>query len=169
MAVQGDSLWMPTFPESTGDSRRMNSNHGTAVVADALCKGITAFDVDAAYRACIGGIYYKSLAPWSGTNPGGWLNRFYIKHGYIPSLRPGEKEWLPDVNPGERRQPIAVTLGTAYDEWCLSRLAASLGPDGDTLKYERPHLTAPKVYTQKTRFFHPQNTYRPVIKLRPQH
>ena len=156
MAVQGDSLWMPTFPESTGDSRRMNSNHGTAVVADALCKGITAFDVDAAYRACIGGIYYKSLAPWSGTNPGGWLNRFYIKHGYIPSLRPGEKEWLPDVNPGERRQPIAVTLGTAYDEWCLSRIAAYLGLDGDRLKYERRALNYRNVYNPETRFFHPK-------------
>ena len=158
MAVQGDSLWMPTFPESTGDSRRMNSNHGTAVVADALCKGITAFDVDAAYRACIGGIYYKSLAPWSGTNPGGWLNRFYIKHGYIPSLRPGEKEWLPDVNPGERRQPIAVTLGTAYDEWCLSRIAAYLGLDGDRLKYERRALNYRNVYNPETRFFHPKDS-----------
>ena len=158
MAVQGDSLWMPTFPESTGDARRMNSNHGTAVVADALCKGITAFDVDAAYRACIGGIYYKSLAPWSGTNPGGWLNRFYIKHGYIPSLRPGEKEWLPDVNPGERRQPIAVTLGTAYDEWCLSRIAAYLGLDGDRLKYERRALNYRNVYNPETRFFHPKDS-----------
>lgn len=158
MAVQGDSLWMPTFPESTGDSRRMNSNHGTAVVADALCKGITAFDVDAAYRACIGGIYYKSLAPWSGTNPGGWLNRFYIKHGYIPSLRPGEKEWLPDVNHGERRQPIAVTLGTAYDEWCLSRIAAYLGLDGDRLKYERRALNYRNVYNPETRFFHPKDS-----------
>ena len=158
MAVQGDSLWMPTFPESTGDSRRMNSNHGTAVVADALCKGITAFDVDAAYRACIGGIYYKSLAPWSGTNPGGWLNRFYIKHGYIPSLRPGEKEWLPDVNPGERRQPIAVTLGTAYDEWCLSRIAAYLGLDDDRLKYERRALNYRNVYNPETRFFHPKDS-----------
>lgn len=158
MAVQGDSLWMPTFPESTGDSRRMNSNHGTAVVVDALCKGITAFDVDAAYRACIGGIYYKSLAPWSGTNPGGWLNRFYIKHGYIPSLRPGEKEWLPDVNPGERRQPIAVTLGTAYDEWCLSRIAAYLGLDGDRLKYERRALNYRNVYNPETRFFHPKDS-----------
>ena len=158
MAVQGDSLWMPTFPESTGDSRRMNSNHGTAVVADALCKGITAFDVDAAYRACIGGIYYKSLAPWSGTSPGGWLNRFYIKHGYIPSLRPGEKEWLPDVNPGERRQPIAVTLGTAYDEWCLSRIAAYLGLDGDRLKYERRALNYRNVYNPETCFFHPKDS-----------
>lgn len=158
MAVQGDSLWMPTFPESTGDSRRMNSNHGVAVVADALCKGITGFDVETAYRACIGGIYYKSLAPWSGTNPGGWLNRFYIEHGYIPSLRPGEKEWLPDVNRHERRQPIAVTLGTAYDEWCLSRIAAYLGLDKDRAKYERRAMNYRNVYNPATRFFHPKDS-----------
>ncbi|MCK5367699.1 MAG: GH92 family glycosyl hydrolase, partial [Cyclobacteriaceae bacterium] len=28
MAEQMDNFWMPTFPEVTGDSRRMNSNHG---------------------------------------------------------------------------------------------------------------------------------------------
>ncbi len=33
-------MWMPTFPEITGDSRRMNSNHAVATVADAAAKGL---------------------------------------------------------------------------------------------------------------------------------
>ena len=40
MAEQMGTKWMPTFPEVTGDSRRMNSNHGIAMVADALYKGL---------------------------------------------------------------------------------------------------------------------------------
>ena len=35
MAEQMGDMWMPTFPEITGDSRRMNSNHAVATVADA--------------------------------------------------------------------------------------------------------------------------------------
>ena len=33
MAEQMGTKWMPTFPEMTGDTRRMNSNHGVAMVA----------------------------------------------------------------------------------------------------------------------------------------
>lgn len=158
MARQTDSLWLPTFPESTGDSRRMNSNHTVAVVADALGKGITDFDVKTAYQAAQNVIYNKSLAPWSADTPAGWLNAFYVKHGYIPALRHGEKEYLPEVNPHEKRQPIAVTLGTSYDEWCLSRIAAYLGRTADKKKYEDRSLNYRNVFNAETRFFHPKDS-----------
>lgn len=45
MAEQMGNMWMPTFPEVTGDTRRMNSNHAVATIADALTKGLK---VDAA-------------------------------------------------------------------------------------------------------------------------
>lgn len=40
MAEQMGNMWMPTFPEITGDSRRMNSNHAVATIADAATKGL---------------------------------------------------------------------------------------------------------------------------------
>ena len=40
MAEQMEQFWMPTFPEITGDTRRMNSNHGVATVIDAYNKGL---------------------------------------------------------------------------------------------------------------------------------
>ena len=105
MAEQMGTGWMPTFPEVNGDSRRMNSNHGVASIADAVAKGL---DVDTlkAYEACRRGIEEKTLAPWSG-NPAGWIDAFYAEHGYIPALRPGEKETDPNVNGWEKRQPVA--------------------------------------------------------------
>lgn len=51
MADQMGNGWMPTFPEITGDSRRMNSNHGVASVADAMVKGLK-IDTIRAYEAC---------------------------------------------------------------------------------------------------------------------
>lgn len=158
MAQQTDSLWLPTFPESTGDSRRMNSNHTVAVIADALCKGVTDFDVNTAYTAARNVIYNKSLAPWSADTPAGWLNAFYVKHGYIPALRHGEKEYLAEVNPHEKRQPVAVTLGTSYDEWCLSRIAAYLGKTADSKRYENRSLNYRNVFNPVTRFFHPKDS-----------
>jgi predicted alpha-1,2-mannosidase len=130
MSDQMEHQWWPTFPEITGDSRRMNSNHGVASVIDAYSKGLRGFDIEKAYQACKGAITEKTLAPWSG-KPAGMLDQFYKDHGYIPALKEGEKETIPEVHSFERRQPVAVTLGTSYDEWCLSQIAKELGKTDD--------------------------------------
>ena len=132
MAEQMGTNWMPTFPEMTGDTRRMNSNHGVAMVADAMVKGLKV-DVERGYEYCKKGITEKTLAPWCG-NKRGYIDDYYWKHGYIPALRKGEKETDPNVSSFEKRQPVAVTLGTAYDTWCLSVLADKLGKK-DEAKY----------------------------------
>lgn len=156
MAEQMDNLWMPTFPEITGDSRRMNSNHAVATIADACVKGLTDFDVEKAYLACKQGIEDKTLAPWSG-KPAGWLDDFYKEHGYIPALAPGEKETVAEVHPFEKRQPIAVTLGTAYDEWCLSRIAAYLQKKDEADYYLSRSYNYRNVFNPATGFFHPKD------------
>ena len=61
MAQQMEHNWMPTFPEVTGDSRRMNSNHGVATVIDSYIKGIRNFDLSAPYEACKLGITQNSI------------------------------------------------------------------------------------------------------------
>lgn len=155
MAEQMGTEWMPTFPEITGDTRRMNSNHGVAMVADALYKGL---DVDAerAYRYCRKGIEEKTLAPWSG-KPASWIDDFYKQHGYIPALREGEAEFDPAVTAFEKRQPVAVTLGTAYDEWCLSRIASYLGKKEDADKYMKLSYNYRTIWNPETKFFHPKD------------
>lgn len=156
MAQQTDSLWMPTFPEVTGDTRRMNSNHGVATIADACAKGLAGFDVELAYEACRRGIEDKTLAPWSG-KPAGELDAFFKRNGYIPALRPGDKETVPEVNSWEKRQPIAVTLGTSYDQWCLSRIAAFLGDSIAEKKYLTLSHNYRNVFNPATKFFHPKD------------
>ena len=126
MSEQMDNFWLPTFPEITGDSRRMNSNHGVITLLDAHVKGLENFDLEKAYLASKGAIMEKTLAPWSGA-PSGELDKFYHENGYIPALRDGEEETIPEVHGFERRQPVAVTLGTSYDQWSLTRIAKSLG------------------------------------------
>lgn len=155
MAEQMGTMWMPTFPEMTGDTRRMNSNHGVAMVADALYKGLKV-DAARAFEYCRKGIEEKTLAPWSG-RPAGWIDQFYQENGYIPALREGEKETDPNVTGFEKRQPIAVTLGTAYDEWCLSRIAEFMGRETEAKKYLERSYNYRNVWNPETKFFHPKD------------
>ena len=156
MAEQMGTNWMPTFPEVTGDSRRMNSNHGVAAIIDAYRKGVTHFDLAKAYDACRKAIEEKTLIPWSG-KPAGWLDDFYKEHGYIPALRPGEKETVANVSIWEKRQPVAVTLGTAYDQWCLSQIAQELGREEEANHYLKCSYNYRNLFNPETHFFHPKD------------
>ena len=155
MAEQMGTQWMPTFPEMTGDTRRMNSNHGQAMVADALYKGLRV-DADRAFEYCRKGIEEKTLAPWCG-KPAGWIDDFYKQHGYIPALREGEEETDPNVHGFEKRQPVAVTLGTSYDEWCLSRIAQWRGDEDARKKYLQLSYNYRHLWNPETKFFHPKD------------
>ncbi|RZK52385.1 MAG: glycoside hydrolase family 92 protein [Pedobacter sp.] len=128
MTEQMPKAWMPNFPEVTGDSRRMNSNHAVAMVADANAKGLKGFNLQQAYTVA------------------------------NPSLAPGEKETVPEVHGWERRQPIAVTLGTVYDEWCLSKIASAIGKKEEADYFLERSKNYRKVFNPETKFFHPKDT-----------
>lgn len=155
MADQMGNGWMPTFPELTGDSRRMNSNHGVASVADAMVKGLN-IDTIRAYEACRKAIVEKTLMPWSAA-PANDIDEFYHTHGYIPALPKGVEETNRNVNRFEKRQPVAVTLGTSYDEWCLSRIAAALGREDDADRFFRAGCNYRNIFNPSTGFFHPKD------------
>lgn len=155
MAEQMGNMWMPTFPEITGDSRRMNSNHAVATIADAAVKGLD-INLAKAYDACKRGIEEKTLAPWSG-NPSGWIDDFYKENGYIPALQKNENEIDPNVHLFEKRQPVAVTLGTSYDQWCLSVIANKLGKKTEAKYYLKCSYNYRNIYNPNTGFFHPKD------------
>ena len=156
MSEQMPNFWWPTFPEITGDSRRMNSNHGIATVIDAYRKGLANIDLGKIYPAARNAIMEKTLAPWSA-KPSGELDRFYHEKGYIPALREGDKETIPEVHSFEKRQPVAVTLGTSYDEWCLAQMAKELGKTEDYQYFLKKSFNYRNLFNKKTGFFHPKD------------
>lgn len=157
MATQMENFWLPTFPEITGDSRRMNSNHGVATLLDAYRKGLRNFDLEKAYLASKNAITEKTLAPWSGL-PAGALDDFYKEHGYIPALHEGEAETIPEVHNFERRQAVAVTLGTAYDQWALAGLAEELGKEKEARFFYGKSFNYRNLFNPETDFFHPKDS-----------
>jgi predicted alpha-1,2-mannosidase len=134
----------------------MNCNHTVAAVLDAYVKGLTGFDINKAYEACKNAITEKTLAPWSGDSAGE-LNNFYKEHGYIPALSENEKETIPQVNPYEKRQAVAVTLGTSYDEWCLAQIAKRIGKTDDYKIFLKASYNYRNLFNPQTHFFHPKD------------
>jgi len=156
MAQQSPDGWMPTFPEITGDAHAMNCNHAVAAIWDAYCKGLRGFDLAAAYESCKSSLTQKSLLPWtkiSNTE----LDVFYHEKGYFPALKPGEEEYIPQVHNWEKRQPVAVTLGTSYDFWCLSQIAKELGKKDDYNYFLKGSYNFRNLYNPETGFFHPKD------------
>ena len=156
MAEQTPQGWMPTFPEVTGDSHRMNGNHAIAVIWDAYSKGLTNFSLERAYEACQKAIMEKTLLPWQKL-PLTELDRFYHKNGFFPALHPGEAETCQEVHNGEKRQAVAVTLGDCYDKWCLAQTAKSLHKEQDYKLYLKDSYAYRNLYNHATGFFHPKD------------
>ena len=156
MADQSVKPWMPTFPTISGDRHAMNSNHGVATILDAHRKGLRNFNLEKAYLASKGAITEKTLAPWSGM-PAGELDKFYVDHGYFPALREDQVETVPEVHDFERRQPVAVTLGTSYDHWCLAQIAEELGKTAEAEYFTKTSFNYRNIFNPETKFFHPKD------------
>ena len=128
---------MPTFALVSGNYACMNGNHSAPWFADAWFKGVRNFDLQTAYDGVRKRALDITLLPWR-LGPKGPLDEFYAAHGYMPALRPGEKETDPQVHPFEKRQPVAVTLENSFDDWNIAQLARVLKkPDDEKLFLER--------------------------------
>ncbi|HEY3626186.1 MAG TPA: GH92 family glycosyl hydrolase [Terracidiphilus sp.] len=121
---------MPTFALASGNYPCMNGNHAAPWFADAWFKGVRNFDLDTAYEGVKDRALRKTLLPWR-LGPKGPLDDFYAAHGYMPALRPGEKETDTRVHPFEKRQPVPVTLENSFDDWNIAQLARALKKTDD--------------------------------------
>lgn len=120
------SGWMPSFALLYGDNPCMTGNHAAPWILDATMKGINNFDLKSAYQGLKKNSLEATLLPWKN-GPASSLDSFYTKYGYMPSLKPGEKETVEAVHGFERRQAVSVTLENSYDDWCIAQLANKAG------------------------------------------
>lgn len=155
--MQNGRKWLPVFPVITGDDCRMNSNHGIVSISDALCKGVEGIDAKKALEVCESSFTDRTLAPWSSA-PTCELDDFYYKHGFFPALHPEEEETVAAVHELEHRQAVAVTLGTSYDHWALSRIADYAGEKEKSEHYAALGLNYRNLFNPKTKFFHPKDS-----------
>ncbi len=125
------SGWMPSFALVFGDWPAMTGNHAAAWMADAWFKGLRDFDIIKAYEGLKKNSLEATLLPWNN-GPATSLDTFYNNNGYMPGLRPGEKETVKQVHDDwEKRQSVSVTLENSYDDWCIAQLAPLSGHPED--------------------------------------
>jgi predicted alpha-1,2-mannosidase len=151
------SGWMPTFPTISGDNHAMNGNHSSAVILDAWNKGIRNFDLGEAYDLLKKTILFETKLPWV-RDSATWLDKFYDKKGYFPALRKDEPETCPKVHSFEKRQAVAITLASSYDDWCMAQIARELGKDNDFNFFLKRSLNYRNLFKTDTGFYHPKDS-----------
>jgi len=124
------SGWMPCFAVLWGNHQCMTGNHAAPWMADAWAKGVTNFNLASAYAGLKKNSVEGTWLPWR-KGPKTVLDDFLAEHGYMPALKPGEKEPVAEVHGFERRQAIAVTEAQSYDDWCTAQIARELQLEDD--------------------------------------
>jgi predicted alpha-1,2-mannosidase len=151
------SGWMPTFPTISGDNHAMNGNHSAALILDAWNKGIRSFNLGEAYKYLKKTILYETRLPWV-KDSATWLDAFYDRKGYYPALRKDEPETCPKVHSFEKRQAVAITLASSYDDWCMAQIAKELGKDDDYNFFIKRSFNYRNLFNSETGFYHPKDS-----------
>ena len=72
-------------------------------------------------------------------------------------MKKGEKETVKEVNPFERRQAVAVTLETAYDDWCMAEWAKALNKKEDYEYFWKRAHNYENVFDKRVGFMAPKS------------
>jgi predicted alpha-1,2-mannosidase len=118
----------PIWPLWGNETWCMIGYHSVAVIADAYLKGFRGFDPETAYQA---------MRDTAAQNRDGL--RSYKRQGYVAST------------PGEAA--TSRTLEYAYDDWCLARVAESLGHTNDAHRFYQRAGNYRNLFDGTTEFF----------------
>jgi len=160
------SGWLPTFPVLFGDHACMNGFHSTITFLDAYRKGLRNFDVQKAYEAMRKNATDATMLPWRN-GPKSELDDFYHEKGYFPALHPNEKETVALVDPFEKRQAVAVTLGNSYDDWALAEMAKELDNEADYNLFKERAFNYKNLWNKEHQLFMPKDNKGNWIEIDP--
>ena len=118
---------MPIWALGGQDVNCMIGYHSVSVIADAWLRGIRGFDGEKALEAMVGSSNLDPASEW------------YNKYGYIPS----------DFTP----ESVSRTLEFCYDDWCIYRMAESLGNKEVADEYYKRALRYRNLLDPSTGFF----------------
>ncbi|MDB5120123.1 MAG: putative Alpha,2-mannosidase [Sphingobacteriales bacterium] len=148
--------WLPTFPVLFGDHACMNGFHSSIMLLDGYRKGLRNFDINSAYSGMLKNATQATMLPWRN-GPKTALDDFYHAKGYFPALKKGETETDVHVDPFEKRQSVAITLGHSYDDWALAEMAKDLGKESDFKKFSFRALNYKNLWNKDSLMFLPKD------------
>ncbi len=122
---------LPVWDIHFNEANTMTGYHAVPVVADAILKGVTGFDVAKAYEA----IKKSSMQTIRGTDS-------YREYGYLPHNKHTEN--------------VTITLEYAFDDWCIAMVAKHLGREEDYIYYAKRAYSYKNIFDASTGFFRPK-------------
>ncbi|MBE9465560.1 GH92 family glycosyl hydrolase [Dyadobacter subterraneus] len=166
VSMYDQSGWLPTFPVLFGDHACMNGFHSSVTFLDGYRKGLRNFDVSKAYSGMYKNATEATMLPWRN-GPKCELDDIYRTKGFFPALRKDEKETVKLVDPFEKRQAVAVTLGGSYDDWAVAELAKDLGKQGDYKTFSARALNYKNLWSTEKNMFMPKDSKGAWIPIDP--
>jgi predicted alpha-1,2-mannosidase len=151
------SGWMPTFPVLFGDHACMNGFHSSILFLDGYRKGLRNYNADSALQGMLKNGNKATMLPWRN-GPATELDEFYYDKGYFPALQKDEAEKNKTVDPFEKRQAVAVTLGASYDDWAAGQMAKELGRNEDYQKFNARSVNYKNLWNDKVKMFCPKDS-----------
>jgi predicted alpha-1,2-mannosidase len=123
---------LPVWSHYANENWCMIGYHSVSVIADAIAKGNTGFDVKKAMQASIAS---SNLKYYDGIE-------YYQKLGYVPEDKNGSS--------------VSKTLEYAYDDWCIAQIAKRLGTDEVYKEYMKRSGNYKNVFDKSTGFMRPR-------------
>ena len=123
---------LPIWSHYANENWCMIGYHATSVIADAIAKGVGDFDREKALEACVETAtvpYFEGLGP-------------YMEYGYVPD----------DLS----HSSVSKTLEYAYNDWCIARIAESLGMQSVQEEYDKRGKSYKAVYDSTIGFMRPK-------------
>jgi len=123
--------WLPIFPCWNSYTCAMIGDHCISALTDAYVKGVRNYEVETAYNAMRKNAFNIAGKRDYKEGKGRRALKSYLRYGYIP---------LEDnvLDAYHTQEQVSRTLEYAYDDYCLSVMADSLGHHKDAKKlYER--------------------------------
>ena len=119
---------LPVWPLASDETKCMPGYHSVSVIADAWLRGIRDFDGEKALQAMI----------VSSNKRNANASELYNAYGYIPA----------DL----KAESVSQTLEFCYDDWCIARMAESLGHSDIAAEYDARSLRWRALFDPETGF-----------------
>ncbi len=125
---------LPVWPLASDETKCMPGYHSVSVIADAWLRGFRDFDGEKALQAMI----------VSSNKRNGNASDLYNAYGYIPA----------DL----KAESVSQTLEFCYDDWCIARMAESLGHIDIAAEYDARSLRWRALFDPETGFIRGKKT-----------
>lgn len=131
--------WLPDAWVVGGIARQQGGTNADVVIAEAMAKGIKGFDYDKAYLAVKKNATVPADESWDNyQSVMAGKHASYMENGYVPA---------------HRISCVSHTLEYAYNDYCMSRIAAKMGHREEAEVYARRSMNCYNLFDSRTGFF----------------